>query len=139
MTIFDHKKYLDNAKNGGKVSYNKTGGYLFNNETLGFRLDTKDEIELNEKDWSNLPQKIDSILDYATALVGFMRVMANKSHLHKNDWNRTIFIDTLTVKTTDFDISETMIKKLIESGRDGTKEYFKWRESSANTTCPVPL
>ncbi len=62
--------------------------------------------------------------------------MANKKHLHKNDWNRTIFIDTLGVKTTEFDLSEEKIKSLIESGAQGVKTYFEWQEKVMGNTLP---
>ena len=48
------------------------------------------------------------------------------NHLHSDDWHRTIYIDTLGVGTTDFDLSDTMKKKLEDSGRKGAEGYFKW-------------
>ena len=129
LNIFDNKKYLSNPKNGEKVNYNSTAGYVFNHETLGFRLDSTQEIQANERDWQNVPVNVDSILGYATALVGFMHQMANKKHLHANDWNRTVFIDTLDVGTTDFNISILKISELIESGRQGVIDHFTWREA----------
>jgi NTE family protein len=54
---------------------------------------------------------------------------ANKKHLHKNDWNRTIFIDTIGVKTTDFNLSKKKINDLIEEGKKGVKDYFKWKKT----------
>lgn len=137
LNIFDHDNYLVNVKNGKKVTYNTSAGYRFNHETLGFRLDTKKEIELNQNNWANVPKDIDNILNYAVALVGFMHSMANKKHLHKNDWERTVFIDTLTVNTTDFDISDNMIGKLIQSGRDGVIEYLDWRNGTDGIPGPV--
>lgn len=47
-------------------------------------------------------------------------------HLHSDDWHRTIYIDTLGVATTDFDLPESMQKKLEESGSQGARAYFKW-------------
>ncbi|WP_412515197.1 patatin-like phospholipase family protein [Vibrio cyclitrophicus] len=129
LNIFDNKAYLNNPSNGVEVDYNKSENYVFNHETLGFRLDSLNEIEFNQSSWSNVPRDIDNILNYAMALVGFMHTVANKKHLHKNDWKRTIFIDTLDVQTTDFDLSEPKIKALIESGKSGVVSHFKWRES----------
>jgi NTE family protein len=130
LNIFDNKTYLNNPQNGDPVEYNKAEGYVFNHETLGFRLDTLKEIDLNKSNWANVPKDIDNILNYAMALVGFMHTMANKKHLHKNDWNRTIFIDTLDVNTTDFDLSRSKIDGLIESGKKGVLDYFDWRDNN---------
>lgn len=99
---------------------------------LGFRLDSLAEIQFNQSNWANVPKDIDNILNYAMALVGYMNFMANKKHLHKNDWNRTIFIDTLDVNTTDFDLPTPKIEKLIESGKNGVKKHFEWRKQNLN-------
>lgn len=130
LNIFDNKNYLDKSSNGEEVEYNKSDNYVFNHETLGFRLDSLKEIEFNQSNWSNVPKDVDNILNYAMALVGFMHSVANKKHLHKNDWNRTVFIDTLDVNTTDFDLSGSKIKSLIESGKNGVVNHFQWRDQS---------
>jgi NTE family protein len=127
INVFDFEKYLDSEKNGEKVTYNKTPNYVFNHETLGFRLDSRDEILYNTMGWSNVPKKVDNILKYNLSLLSFILETANKKHLHKNDWNRTIFIDTLGVKATDFDLPKDKINALVESGRHGVLDHFKWR------------
>ena len=53
------------------------------------------------------------------------------THLHSDDWHRTIYINTLGVGTTDFDISEDMKKKLEDSGREGAELYFDWFDNWA--------
>ncbi|MEA3514517.1 MAG: patatin-like phospholipase family protein [Nanoarchaeota archaeon] len=127
--IFDNKKYLDNKKNGEIVEYNKSRGYVFNHETLGFRLDTKDEMLFNKMGWSNVPKKINNLKNYTTALLNYITESANKKHLHKNDWNRTIFIDTIGVKTTDFNLSKKKINALMTMGEQGVISYFKWKNN----------
>lgn len=129
VNIFDNVGFLSNPANGVKVEYNTDEGFVFNYETLGFRLDSTQVIEYNADNWKNEPVEINNIKDYALGLINFMMEMANKKHLHKNDWNRTIFIDTLDVKTTDFKLPDEKIKALIQSGRDGATNYFIWRNS----------
>lgn len=128
INIFDNKKYLSNPNNGQAVEYNASSGFVFNHETLGFRLDASKEIQANGCNWENVPVKVDNMLAYASALIGFMHQMANKKHLHSNDWNRTIFIDTLDVSTTEFAISNSKIAQLIESGKQGVIGHFAWRD-----------
>lgn len=132
LNIFDNITYLNNSVNGESVSYNNGDGYTFNHETLGFRLDSLKEIGQNKFDWSNVPKDIDNILDYTKALIGFIQTMSNKKHLHKNDWNRTIFIDTLDVSATDFDLSRPKIDELIENGKKSVKNYFEWKDQEFN-------
>jgi NTE family protein len=47
-------------------------------------------------------------------------------HLHSDDWQRTIYIDSIGVGTTDFNLSDDMKKKLEDSGRKGAGAYFEW-------------
>jgi NTE family protein len=42
--------------------------------------------------------------------------------LHDDDADRTVFVDSFDVSATDFDISEEMKQKLIESGKASTEE-----------------
>ncbi|MGK7392743.1 MAG: patatin-like phospholipase family protein [Candidatus Cyclobacteriaceae bacterium M2_1C_046] len=128
VNLFDHVEFLSNPENGDQVSYSQKQGYCFNHETLGFRLDSTQVINYALDDWSLQPVEISGIKGYCTGLISFMMEMANKRHLHQNDWNRTIFIDTLDVMTTDFDLKPVKIEALIESGRKGVVKYFEWRD-----------
>ena len=50
----------------------------------------------------------------------------NISHLETEDWHRTIFVDTLQINGFDFNIDLENQKRLVESGRQGVINYFKW-------------
>jgi NTE family protein len=95
-----------------------------NYETLGFRLDSKEVIEHIRKG-KLPPQKISNIKNYSLALMGYMLEMANLAHLDESDWNRTIFIETKGVKTTDFKGVREKIPELIESGKKAVENYFE--------------
>jgi NTE family protein len=131
INLFDYKKYLSNDKNATAVKYSTNPDYVFNYETLGFRLDSKSVIEYAKHNWASEPIEIKNIKDYISGLINFMMEAANKSHLKSNDWNRTIFIDTLDVKTTEFNLPEQKIQALIESGKICTQNYFNWRKTDA--------
>jgi len=47
-------------------------------------------------------------------------------HLESDDWQRTVYIDTLGVSTTDFGLSDAKKDRLRASGRRGATNYFKW-------------
>gem|GEM_PF-6911078 len=51
-----------------------------------------------------------------------------KQHFHSNDWQRTVYINTLDVGTTDFDLSHEKNKALVEQGIQGAETYFQWFE-----------
>ncbi len=129
INIFDNIKYLDNPDNGSKVDYNMDEGYVFNYETLGFRVDSTSEVNYARTDWQNEPKPIKNIKSFVGALMIFIMDMVNKKHLHKNDWNRTIFIDSLDVKTTEFKLSKEKIKALIDNGKKAVNEYVVWKNN----------
>jgi NTE family protein len=111
--------------------------HVFNKETLGFRVDTQDEIKAEKESWRLPPAKIEHFVDYLKAVIGYMTDMANKMHLHDNDWHRTVAIDASGVRATDFDLSDEKVKTLVANGRNGTEEYLKWFNDP--NTNPPPL
>lgn len=112
-------------------------GYTYNKETLGFRLDTKEEISVF-RDHAEPPQeKIDNFIDYAWSLASTIMDAQQNSHLHSDDWQRTIYIDTLGVKTTEFDLSDEKKKALVQSGKEGAEAYFSWFDSASPVTTPI--
>lgn len=129
INIFDNVKYLSNPINGIKVDDTIEQGYAFNYETLGFKVDSTNEINYAKQDWELLPEKVKGIKSFIGALMNFTMEMVNKKHLHKNDWNRTVFIDSLDVKTTDFKLSKQKVSSLIENGQAAVKSYFLWKDN----------
>lgn len=138
INLFDFKRYLSDPQNGVAAAYNTDPEFAFNYETLGFRLDSTKAIQYNGMGWASEPMEISNLKGYALALVNFLMEMANKKHLHQNDWNRTIFIDTLDVKTTDFKLPNEKIQALIQSGTQGTNKYFAWRKADAQWSKFLP-
>lgn len=143
IKLFDRQRYID-MKNEATAArstdyYNRENArflleqpsrspYLYNRQSLGLRLDTRKEIGLYRYDEPLAGKEIKRFTDYARALVGaLMRVQENQ-HLHSDDWQRTIYIDMLDVRTTDFNISEDKKIALIQQGINGTENYFKWFE-----------
>jgi NTE family protein len=132
VNIFDRPQYLSQKENGNSAFYHGDGNRVFNYETLGFRLDSQEVIKYSHEDWATPPVPVGNIKEYVSALINFMMEMANKAHLTEEDWNRTVFIDTLDVKTTDFSIGKDKIDQLVKSGESCTKKYFEWREKDPN-------
>jgi NTE family protein len=131
LDLFDQTRYMSSGSGGGPDE-NDPGGepeYQLNGETLGFRLDTREEIEFSKRDWALVPRDIRNVKDYLASLFGFLFESVNKRHLNPDDWKRTIFIDTFGVKATDFDLPGRHINRLIENGKQGVEDYFKWLEN----------
>lgn len=139
LDLFDDKKYLINPAAGVVPDYATVydDGHVYNKETLGFRVDTVDEIKAEKDSWRLPPVEINDFFDYAKALVGYMGDMANKMHLHKNDWHRTVFIDAGGVKTTEFDLPDDKVEMLVQNGQKGASVYFDWFNDP--NSAPPPL
>ncbi|MEE9541894.1 MAG: patatin-like phospholipase family protein [Candidatus Bipolaricaulota bacterium] len=145
VKLFDRKRYLSREhvmRHALRTDYYEKvnsletfteSPHVFNMQTLGFRLATEKEIDVFRRKISPAHQKIDQLLDYSWALIQTLLNAQNNQHLHNDDWHRTVYIDTLDVKTTDFEIKRTKKEKLIQQGRKGTEAYFKWYD---NPTLP---
>ena len=103
--------------------------YTYNRQTLGFRLDSKQEIAAFRDRREPAHYEVGDFFDYIKALVNTIIESQGNQHLHSDDWQRTVYIDTLGVGTTDFDISDKKKNALLKSGKAGTTEYFKWFDS----------
>jgi NTE family protein len=104
--------------------------YIYNKQTLGFRLDTREEIAMFRDHAEPVTQKIDNFMDYTWGLINTILNAQQSIHLHSDDWARTVYIDTLGVKTTDFNLKDEKKKLLVKSGATGTEEYFKWFDNT---------
>lgn len=141
IKLFDRLKYIDEAdqpKMARKTKYYqqenkkflkrhpKSSPYVYNRQTLGFRLDSKKEIGVFRDGKEPAHTRIDDFFDYAIALITTIMESQSNQHLHNDDWKRTVYIDTLGVSAIDFDITSKKKNALLESGRKGTTEYFEW-------------
>ena len=59
-------------------------------------------------------------------LIGSIIDMANKIHLKKEDWERTIYINVGNIRATQFDLTEKQKEQLIKAGEKYAKKYFEW-------------
>jgi NTE family protein len=147
VKLFDRKKYLAGQKTRShwrETNYYKKHNqqlkrrkpdisrYVYNKETLGFRLDSEREIAAFRDQAEPVHSEIEDFPDYATNLIGTIMDSQANTHLHSDDWQRTIYIDTLGVKTTDFSLKDAKKKALVASGRKGTLAYFEWFDNPAS-------
>jgi NTE family protein len=138
LDLFDDTKYIivpAAAETPQGTRYDEN--HVYNKETLGFRVDTFDEIAAEKNSWNLPPRQINDFFDYIKALVGFMTDTANKLHLKAADWDRTVVIDAAGVNSTDFALSDDKVKLLMQNGVSGTQHYFDWFTSPASD--PEPL
>jgi len=147
VKLFDREKYLghevSNLNSKERPYYTdenskfltkhpNSSPYRYNKETLGFRLDTKQEIGVFRDGAEPQHVKINDFFDYAKALIATIIESQGNSHLHSDDWHRTVYIDTLYVGTTDFDIEDEKKEALKQSGIQAAEKYFQWYDDENN-------
>jgi NTE family protein len=142
IKLFDRERYIDASESYAARStayYNRENAafvlarpgrspYVYNRQTLGLRLDTQEEIGLYRYDEPLRGRPIGKFTDYARALLQALMNAQENQHLHSDDWQRTVYINTLDVGTTDFDISDERKQALLLQGIAGTENYFRWFE-----------
>lgn len=150
IKLFDREKYVKEAAhrsfpgyyaehNAALTQAGKTiSPYVYNKGTLGFRLDSGEEIAVFRDQAEPAHNQIDDFFSYAWSLVDTFMESQENQHLHSDDWQRTIYIDTLGVKTTDFDLDDEQKDALVESGRTHTKKYFEWYDDPASQPANRP-
>jgi NTE family protein len=111
---------------------------VYNQETLGFRLDSAREVAVFRDQAEPEHRKIEDFFAYTWALVETILSIQNNYHLHSDDWQRTIYIDTLGVGTTEFDLSDDKKTALVDSGRVNTQKYFAWYDNPASSPVNRP-
>ena len=146
VKLFDRERYIDIQHEAEAARptayYNEENArfqlvrpgrspYVYNRQTLGMRLDTAEEIGLYRYDEPLAGKPIRKFTDYARGLVGALMNVQENIHLHSDDWQRTLYINTLDVRTTDFDISDEKKRALIMQGIAGAERYFGWFEDPA--------
>ncbi len=73
------------------------------------------------------PAEIDTIVSFLKALVTTMMDAHDRKHIEDLDFDRTVPIPTLDVKTTDFDLSKDKRDRLYASGREAAEGFLeKW-------------
>jgi NTE family protein len=143
VKLFDRMKYISETetcacrhtdyynKENARFLLDRPGHspYVYNCQTLGIRLDTTEEIALYRYNEPLKGQPIKRFHQYARALLTAMMNSQEKQHLKSDDWQRTVYINTLDVGTTDFDISDEKKEALVEQGILGAETYLQWFEN----------
>jgi len=141
IKLFDHRRYILPAEDkmaARLVPYydrlnedfpdDSKWPYVYNRQSLGFRLDSKAEIDLFLKGKAPPAVRIKDIISYIKELADSVMNVQEIQHLHSDDWHRTVYVNTLGIGTTDFGLTNKQKEALVKSGQKGAEEYFKWLE-----------
>ncbi len=138
VKLFDREKYLENKdllrvpdyydQENQKILIKspKISRYIYNKETLGFRLDSAKEIAVFRDGEEPQHDIIDNFLDYTMQLLKTVLAAQDSNHLHEDDWHRTVYIDSMGIKTTEFDLNDRQKKALVVAGKEAAEKYLSW-------------
>jgi len=128
---FDKKKYIE-ADCGITIDPNIHAKFI-NPTTIGIRLNSREELDLKAN-----RQPTNNISSHMSFMRALIETASNAQNLcnSRNPFidSRTIFCSSLGVNPMDFGIDDETKNKLINSGVEGTKEYF-----AANHDEPQPI
>jgi len=138
IKLFDREKYVQLGRSTRRTGYydklnsqlanaeRPISCYVYNKETLGFRLDAKDDISVFRDHAEPAHKDVSNFFDYTWAVIHTILEAQQNSHIHSDDWMRTIYINTLGIGTTDFGLPDDKKQELVQSGRDSALAYFNW-------------
>ncbi len=111
ISTFD-EQYTDVEDGTGHTILHRTP----NEQTLGFHLDNLDQPQPHPID--DLPRFAGSVFD---ALLDIQNILLKTN---RGDELRTVFINDLGVKTTDFQLSDQLKWELVARGRVATADFL---------------
>mgnify|MGYP000014686518 CR=1 FL=1 len=91
-------------------------------KTLGFKLMSSDEKPDNQL--YHYYQNIGNIIDYMKAFIDSMTIQIERGHIRDGYWDKTVSVNTGTISTLDFAISDKDKQTLIKSGYESAKNHF---------------
>ncbi|AOZ89284.1 patatin [Bacillus xiamenensis] len=125
----EHSKEIDLYKKFNLSLDNHTesfifGKYVYNKETIGFRLDSKKDIEIFSGLALPKEHSINTFFDFIWSLMATIIEQQANQQLTGDDFDRTVFVDTKNVSSINFSICSTEQKELIESGKKSCEDYL---------------
>jgi NTE family protein len=117
IKIFDSTKYLITQPNI----------FTVNPKTIGFRIDSDEQIENDKAGKGLAAADVANLRDYMKAFYTMVIENLNRQALTAADWQRTVSISDGRIGPRIRRLSETEIRLLVSNGRTATALYFKNR------------
>jgi NTE family protein len=97
---------------------------ITNPATLGFRIDSDDQIINDQTHRKLAPLPVSRFSEYMNALYNMVIENLNRQRLGAEDWQRTVSISDGTIRPRVRKLSAKEINVLIRNAEHATKEYF---------------
>ncbi|MEO5563711.1 MAG: patatin-like phospholipase family protein [Chitinophagaceae bacterium] len=98
---------------------------IANENTIGFRIDSDEQIESDKKNKELVKMPVTRFKEYTAAFYNMIIENLNRQSLSPADWKRTVSISDGEIGPRIRKLSKTEISKLIENGNSATKEFFR--------------
>jgi NTE family protein len=95
-----------------------------NFSTLGFRIDSDEQIKNDQATKALAPMEISNLKQYMGAFYNIVIENLNRQQLTEEDWQRTVSISDGKIGPRIRKLSAAEINILIEKGREGIKKYL---------------
>ncbi|KAF0232919.1 MAG: NTE family [Desulfovibrionaceae bacterium] len=99
---------------------------FYNKETLGLMVETRSVVRPQGGPSVEADREKESFPSYLRSMIGLMTDVTASNFLNLPDWQRTIFIEANGVRATDFNISDSGIRTLFETGTISAHAYMEW-------------
>jgi NTE family protein len=111
--------YSDNGDNGYGGDIDICNKFI-NHETIGFRVDNKDDFDFESKKWTDTSNLKSSLQSLVTSIY----ILSQKVSESPSDLSRTVRINCGTIFPFDFGINADDRKLLLNAGYQATKDYI---------------
>jgi NTE family protein len=115
VKIFDYACFADPSGDSARI---------INRETLGFRLDRKEQIMYDMENKGLAPYNIARFKDYIEAFYNILIENLNRQNLTEEDWKRTVSINTDGIGPKIKKLSAKEKELLIMNGRDAVVRFL---------------
>jgi len=95
-----------------------------NYQTIGFRIDSDNQIQSDLLSKELVPLEIKTFNDYITAFYIFTLESLNRNVLTEDDWKRTISISSAGISPRIKKLSKSQKERLINSGKESVRKFW---------------
>ncbi|PFX91634.1 patatin [Bacillus mycoides] len=142
VRLFDRERFVTKPEHATTTEFyemlnkqNRPGNkYVYNKETLGFRVDSKDAIDVFSGKALPKNHEINDLFGFVWQLTASLMENQENTQLNEDDFDRTVFIDSLNVSGIDFKIEKDKQESLITSGVEAISNYLEKYTNSTKTS-----
>ncbi len=121
----DHQIYVDGGLLDNYPIDLFDSEHRLNPETLGFRVDSTEEIDEFREGRQPPVKQIQGIKDFMVQLSTTLLKSQEHTHIHHRNRFRTVYIDCKDVGTMDFKLTDKQKHRLVRSGYEATRQHCK--------------